>query len=74
MVVRSEGRDEEPVPLCDMLPASFCLDCGSNIIKQIALDKELFIRGRAVSSHINRIAREARGVVGMKPAISDTPL
>lgn len=90
LVVKSEGRDEEPVPLCDLLPGSFCLDCGSSIIKQMKnswtldeelhsdeelfLDEELFIRGRALSSHINRIGRVARGVVGMKPAISDTPL
>ena len=53
LVVKRKGRDKEPVPLCDRLPASFCLDCG-------ALDKKLFTKGRAVSLHFNKIAREAR--------------
>ena len=33
LVVKREGRDKEPVPLCDRLPVSFCLDCGNSITR-----------------------------------------
>ena len=68
LVVKREGRDKEPVPLCDRLPVSFCLDCGNSITRLPWTKNSLPGQGPHPCTLIELPERPA-----MKPAFSERP-
>lgn len=66
-VVEREGRDwrSQCFSMALFLPSS-TFNVGNSLTKEIALDRELFIKEKAVSVNTNRIAREAMGLWGVQ--------